>query len=600
MSKRAIWGLFAVVVALIAYIFIFERSSITSGELIERKARALPTFVRDRVTEFDIERGGDKLVLKRVDLEQGDLSPWLLGETGKVEADQDAVDAVLGELEWLSARRTLTDVTDKDLKQFGLDKPRGRIGYKVGSARYVVALGSSDVHDENVYARLDDETTVLVVPKTVVEALDHDRDHFRSKRFLESLTLSWVPEARVTHKGVEHVVQKEGERWWYMTGMKSHANVGQVQRLLNTVEQLRATRFVPDAPPIAEPAIRVVVREVPPQDREDKKPRQVELLIGGPCPGHEKERLASAADSSERVCVKAEDVKVFEQAEYLRDHDLLPADPSQVESIHLDVGGTERSIKRDEEKWVSVGSSDLPLDREAVEAWLNDVQAIQSSLFEPLPADFAPIEVVRFGLLDDQSRTLALGPPDAREMVKVRRDDEPLVIVISATDAQRLHAIPERFASLTLWPDVQPSQVQAIHARIGSHDRTLTLVDEAWTPKKGPKVTDPQRIRRLVRDVLKTRAISRVGDQALPAYQLDSPQALVELTLAGGDTLRLAVGKSSSAVGLYARSETGAVFEVDASLLRGQLEELAGAPAKPEQADDSGELELDEHGHHEH
>src|SRR5687768_12205482 len=106
MSKRAIVILAVLVLALGAYVLFFERTSLTSKELDERKARVLTSFVRAKVDRLEIQRKGRKVVLER-DLKDGeDLTGFRMLEPMKVSADDDAVDQLLGELEWLSARRT--------------------------------------------------------------------------------------------------------------------------------------------------------------------------------------------------------------------------------------------------------------------------------------------------------------------------------------------------------------------------------------------------------------------------------------------------------------------------------------------------------------
>ena len=125
MSKRAIVVLAILVVALGAYIALFERTSLTSKELGERKGRVLTSFVRAKVDRLEIQRKGQRVVLERDLTEGNELGGWrmLASSPGQkadenTSADDDAVDRLLGELEWLSARRTFENLSVQDVQRF--------------------------------------------------------------------------------------------------------------------------------------------------------------------------------------------------------------------------------------------------------------------------------------------------------------------------------------------------------------------------------------------------------------------------------------------------------------------------------------------------
>ena len=307
MSKRAIVVLAILVVALGAYIALFERTSLTSKELGERKGRVLTSFVRAKVDRLEIQRKGQRVVLERDLTEGNELGGWRMLEPRgakadvNTSADDDAVDRLLGELEWLSARRTFENLSAQDVQRFGLDKPRYRVAYRAGGDRHVLALGNPDVHGEGVYARVDDDPEAFVLPKTTVETLDHDPLHYRDKEFLGEMTVAWTRRIELESGGKKGELAKENGRFYVLGQVKSYADDKRVEEFLRALDDLRAARFLePAAAKSAESAFakpeRVIrLSIVPDQGREDREPMQVELTLAGACPGHDDERLARGA-----------------------------------------------------------------------------------------------------------------------------------------------------------------------------------------------------------------------------------------------------------------------------------------------------------------
>jgi hypothetical protein len=117
-----ILGVVAVVMA--AFILVFERDTITSREMDDRKGHLLQRFVRERVEKLEIERDGEKIVLVKEpgDEEGFDESTWRLTQPWKAKADTTTVDSLLGTLEWIDAKRTLENISQADRKRFGFNK----------------------------------------------------------------------------------------------------------------------------------------------------------------------------------------------------------------------------------------------------------------------------------------------------------------------------------------------------------------------------------------------------------------------------------------------------------------------------------------------
>ena len=107
-------------VGLFAYIAIWERHGLSSGELDDRRAQLVPAFVRERVSEVSIDREGGRIVLVRERAEEeGELGDWTLKEPVEGAADFDAVDSLLGAIEWATPLRRLEGISAADRERFG-------------------------------------------------------------------------------------------------------------------------------------------------------------------------------------------------------------------------------------------------------------------------------------------------------------------------------------------------------------------------------------------------------------------------------------------------------------------------------------------------
>ncbi len=617
MSQRAVTVLFVLTALLLGYVLLFERESVTSRELEQRKGRVLQTFVRDRVRKLEIEANGKKVVLERKPDESAGFDSWTMLEPAKGTADEDAVDQVLGELEWLSARRTFENPSEEDWKSFGLTSPRYRLWFTVGGKRHTLEVGSDDVHGQGVYVRTEDKTRAFVVPKTLVEALDHKPGRYRSKEFLGNIVVGWAKNVELERGAEKLVLARQDDRWLYRgVPPETFGDPTRIDRMLSALDDLRATRFLEDGEELTQaqaqlkqPEASVRVRVVPDVQREDQASRFFELRVAGVCPEHPEERVAQAGTDGDVVCVKAGDLEaVLPDSESLRLRTLLDVGPSQIEAFELSSGGRKLGLKRDGEKWVA-GNGEA-VHRESVEAWLDDLSALEASGFQAPGgegSEQARLTVTRSGGKQESFVSFGLGP---NRLLRVRRGAEPALAEFPAQLVDMLAPIASRFRSVSFWEERKPSEVQALEAKAEKHARALEVGEGGWRAQgKALPASEEFRVRELVKLLLKTRARAFVTDQARPEHGFGgTAPTSVSFKLKTADdklvTLRAELGAETPR-GNYARLEDGAVFEVEPSMYA-QILELAGGPAvsvtmpaqKPAQAEHDDHD--DDHDHHDH
>jgi hypothetical protein len=599
MSSRAVVALALVAGLLLGYVILFERSSATSKELGERKGRVLVSFVRDKVERLEVERQGKRVVLERKPAAgEGELRSFRVVAPFQAAADSDTVDRLLGELEWLSARRTLEPLSSQDEKSFGLDAPRYRIAYTIGRARHVLELGKTDVHGESVYARLDREPRAYVVPKTVLDVLQSQPADYRDKQLVSELTVAWVRKVVLTAEGATTQLSKEGDRWWLSLAPRGYGDGRRIEQLLHALSELRAARYLEPSEhaqaeaALAKPAVRIEVQVVPDEAREDKRPSTLTLVLGGACGVHADERYARTLPSGPPACVKATDLAALTpNPSDLRELRVLIAEPSSVERIEL-AQAEKIAVKREGEKWQPDGGPTGAVDRESVEAWLQAMSKVRALRVESRP--FEARGSVTFGLGGDKLERVAVAAPDAREELSLKRGDEPLTHTFSAELTDLLSVFSGRFAPLEVWAAHQPSEVQKVEASDRGRTRGSKLEDGRW---RGEGV-DSERTRELVRALLDLRAHLIVTDRARPAHGFTPGAPNVKLTLTSGRTLSLEIGAPTSD-GVYARVNSERIIEIGRDIPP-LIAELAGGPrAAPEPAP-ADELDHGDHEDHAH
>jgi hypothetical protein len=638
MSKRGILGLSLVAALLLAYVLVFERTSVTSKERSARAGRVLVSFVRDKVERLTVQRKGTTVVLVRKPQSDGTFAGFRVLEPYLAKADDDAVDQVLGELEWLSAKRTLDAISKEDEARFGLAAPRYRVRFQAGRDQHTLAIGQADVHGDSVYVRVDHEPRAYVVPKSVVEVLDHEPGHFRDKQLFPELTVAWAQKLDVEHgAGAQHVSKQAG-RWWLSTAPKVYADGKRIDELLHTLSELRAAHYLEPSEyaaatsALASSAARVTVVVVPDETREDKQAKTLTLVFAGPCAGHPGERYARAeAGSSARapsteagggsagalVCVSASDLSPFELGSApLREPRLFSADVSAVESFVLAAGKRRLALARDGERWKtqsgSAAESVGSVDREAVEAWLADLAAARAVRFGPA-TEFQAVGSLALELADDKREQLAFGALNELGELPVKRGDEPALVLFSAGVFDRLQPSAGRFASLELWSARQPSEVLRVEASAGGRERVTALDAGQWRLADAgvaPASTlDSERVRELVRALVDFRARSYVSDQPRPGHGVgveahgvsarEPPRDVtrIKLGLRDGSVLSLEIGGATDR-GAYARVDGRSIVEVGAEVVAA-IVELAGGPRAPPPVEED-EHEEDEHEDAEH
>ena len=171
-----------------------------------------------------------------------------------VAADQDAVNNFVSALQELRKERSLGDIDEGKIAEFGLDKPRrvvkvtlddGKsIGVEVGGDVRVGKAQGIEFKPLSVYARSTGTKTLLVIPSSALTTLDKKFADFRTKKVVKfkrdevgQLTFV-IPSGPVT-------VQRKDGNWQVVAADKTYpGDANAIGLYIDRLERLRADTVI--------------------------------------------------------------------------------------------------------------------------------------------------------------------------------------------------------------------------------------------------------------------------------------------------------------------------------------------------------------------
>lgn len=558
MNTRTTVVLAVVALGLLAFILLYERDTLSSGEVAERADRLLERFVRDRVNRVEVKRGGTHTVLVReYEDEEDRVGTWRLISPVEAAVDDDAVESFLGALEWADARRELVGVDEEDRKRFGLTEPALTASFTVADQQVPITVGEQDPTEGGYYVQLDDEETVYVVGKDFFEALDHEPGHFRNKALFPEHDPADAEAFSVADEQGDRALARRPNGWWLTEPYEALASASAVQAALGAVLGAKATRFVQDDPQglaewgLAEPALHVRAKgtDVPIGEPSDEgEPWTVALAIGDACGDHAGERYARANEGP-LVCVKDADLEPLRKsADVLRQTPLMNLRDADVSEARITRDGATVTLTSEDGDWTwKSGKREGTADSEAVSEWLRKLRNTRVESFEP----FDEASAKERGLGKPRA-TITLRPPgddedaeDAERILHlgavteegawVRRGAEPFAGRTTAAVEDAFEAEPVRFRERTLLQEQDEAAKRIVIERDGTTERLERGDDQAWQVVEPVELAaDEVLVGQLVRHLAKLGAERFVAARPEDRHGLRPPRWAVTIRFEGG------------------------------------------------------------------
>lgn len=546
-----------VALALLTFILIFERGSVSTTEREQRKGQVLDSFVRDKVSRVEIQRKGVTTVLVR-DAAKSD-EDILEGGGFRVEkpysaqADHDAVESLLGALEFIVPRRSLGEVSQKDLAQFGLDKPRYRVSFTSGRDQRSFRIGAPSSDGSGAYLQADKRA--YVIGKDLVEALDHDPDYFHTKALHKGVSAYTVEKLRLRDAQGEHAIEKRADLFWLQGPEPALASQPALNDVVNALDALKASRFVAEKPSNLEPYglitpklfIAVDSRSFNSQSNQknEGKPEHLELRVGGPCAAFNAESYVRANDGPVMCATNADLDKLKKSPAELRESRLLVLDDGQIRSASVRAGKRELRVEEEGDghryRVLEDGkeTSSGPIDETALSDWFKSLRGALAVAFADDPSQTigAAAATLTFERGKDKAAySVQIGRLQGDRVAVARGGEKtiaffsPSIMPLVAASAVRfrkpklLDLDPAGFTKLQLSGAARPTEVVAKQAG--------TYVLEQPTAAAGVAAERPT-VDDIVRSVAKLEALRFVAEAPATEHGLSTPAILVRVDFGG-------------------------------------------------------------------
>ncbi len=611
-----------VALVLLGYILLVDKGKLSSGELEQRKGTALPELVRARISKLEIQMKGTTTVLTR-DLGQDDEEAlWQVAAPYRAEADQDAVDTLLGELEWLDGRKNLGPVNATDHKRFGFDAPRLRLWFTVGDKRVPVIVGGESTRGDGVYVLVGDPPQAMIAGKDLIEGLRQDPGHFHTKALHDGMLVATTTSIELRDaQGNRGVGKRSDELWGVLPDEKRLASTETVQQLIEALDSLRATRFVADAKAdlarygLASPRLVVHVKKtrlVSSSGKGEKDGRagasagvagtagatpkplreatSFELRVGNACQGHAGESHVLVAGTTKVLCASDADLeKLNRTAEQLREPRFLPFAEDELSSVRIEHGGKALALTSKD----GVFSYELTaagkrvaqgVAREgSVADWLKSLAAVQSlqlDAAQPSSVVGGNVITLSFGRFGSKPPYAVRALAGAAELL-AQRGDEPSAASFPASTLELLGAEVARFRPLSVLALSEPS-IGALELQRGSAVERITRASGSTFRIEAPvaATADPVLVPELTRLLSTLQAERFVADAARPEHGLSTPFAVVRIEYAAGEGAAKVVKTESLTLGAETTGGRFAQRKGDAAVfvIGRQLVDLIGSP----------------------
>ncbi len=239
MKPRNLIILAAIVLAVAAYVFLFERHQPTTEEAKQQAEKLLPDLDRDRIAAVTID-----VASGTVRLEKGGGS-WRLAEPIDYPAAGSAVSSALGSLTNLEAERRLP-VPEIDLSQYGLEPAAATVTLEIDDgSRLELAVGDELPLGSKRAVRIDAGDEVAVVPGWFVSDLERELDDWRSREVTDVMASDVASIDIRTGEDVIRAVRLE-ERWQLLAPLEDVADRDHLEALVSDLNSLQIEEFVDD------------------------------------------------------------------------------------------------------------------------------------------------------------------------------------------------------------------------------------------------------------------------------------------------------------------------------------------------------------------
>lgn len=362
--------LLVILIGLGGYLY-FVESGRTPGDNDEQHDKVF-TVEADAIEEITVRsESGDRTTLRKTGTE------WQIAEPAGAAPDPGEVSSLTSNLASLEIQRVL-DEEAADLKEFGLEPPRFDVAFKAGGQEHKLLLGAKTPPGSDLYARLDNQKRVFLVPSHIEATFNQTTFDLRDKRII-ALDRDAIDRVEISSAGRTMVLTKTGSEWSMAEPIAAPADFSAVSGLIGRLTSAQMQSLAADgaAAGLDSPAATVTV---------GAGASRTALRIGAAA--GEDARYARAESRPEIFTVESSLVDELTKppADY-RQKDLFDARAFNATRLELTRDGQTvvfekaKAAGTEEQKWRRVVPSPGDVDGATVDAFIAAATAAQAQSF---------------------------------------------------------------------------------------------------------------------------------------------------------------------------------------------------------------------------
>lgn len=382
-----------ILVAVMGWLYVVEINYRPDQKKHEEAGKKIVQLEKDKIVKIGLETSDHG----KVEI-QKPTNDWVITEPIKAKADKLAVDSLLASIADAAAEKV---IMEKDVKwdDYGLDKPDFTVAVSTADKKAEIFFGAANPSKTSFYARVDNDSKLLLVADTLKISLNKSVFDMRDKSVV-GIAPEDLERVVVSRKGKQIELKREGADTWLMTAPERfRVKNSIITSDLRTITNLKAKEII-DSPSkegddygLQNPEESIVL---------SGPKRELTLLIGKA----QEKKSSPTAPADKYAGVQGHETvylldgrsldSIKTDPEELRDRSVLTFNPPDVEKIQVDLDGKQWIASKDKDnKW----NLEKPEKKEKLNNWaisgvIWDLKDLQwKSMSTRKPGDTTPAEL---------------------------------------------------------------------------------------------------------------------------------------------------------------------------------------------------------------
>jgi hypothetical protein len=382
MKNKTVGIILSLAVLLLAFIVFLEKGTMSTSELDKRQNHVFVDYESNEVERFEIKNTTGKAV--EVTASEDGVTgqrKWSISSPAPLDADPSEVQTILSAIDYILKERTVQGSEKIEDPKFGFDHPRVSVSFTAGGVTNSFRIGG-DAPGDKVYLVVDRTADEFyAVDKEFYESMNKTRDDLRSKK-LVAPSLQNSKRIEIIRPRSRILLTRDEYAPWQIAvdGTTILADNSQVNELLQTVGDLRASRFIADGLPkenlgqygLSNPTASIAVHL--------HKGSPIAVLVGNPCTEQKHHRYMTVAETGTVMCVKDNFMPIIERP-ISRMKETRPAvfEDDEITGMTIVKDGRTLHINKKEGVWTIAGQDSPPVEQAAADELLHLLRETRTS-----------------------------------------------------------------------------------------------------------------------------------------------------------------------------------------------------------------------------